>query len=147
MALNVHKASTVALQRPRLSRLGKTVLFIAIAVLLILIVGVGVARSRAQQEALRAQPLQDAIDYSLTVCRQLTSSSDFSLNPMPLKSVNGYDARIQQEKSVAERAELAQQMIAEITPALSGNPKAADELNGCRNRIDYALRTYKNKGR
>ena len=131
MAIEVKKPGS-SLNNIRLSRTGKIIIAIIAVILIVIgIVVISTVQSKSHQEKL-AQPILDAVEHSVLVCKGISSEDVLS----------SYINRIESEKAATDKADVAQEMIQFVTKQAEGNQAQLDELNGARNRITIALKKY-----
>lgn len=131
MAVEVKKPGS-SLNSIKLSRTGKIIIAIAAVILIVVgIVIISTVQSKSREEEI-AQPILDAVEHSVLVCKGISSED----------ALSSYINRIESEKTATGKANAAQEMIQLVTKQSEGNQAQLDELNGARNRITIALKKY-----
>ena len=134
MAVEIKRPGEGFGKKPKLSKLGKLLVFAGIAaVLLAAVLIIGAMHSAAQKKEL-AEPVLSAVEHSVLVCRSITGDGAEALAEL-------IDA-VEQETDVLKKADAAQEMLLYASKLSEGNQSRTDELNGARNRITVALRQY-----
>jgi hypothetical protein len=140
MPYEVRRPSDKLDEKPRLSKLGRTVVAVA-AVLALVIVGAvyaSVQASRARDEL--AQAVLAAIDRAEIVCANAASA--VGAGAAVTGQLETYGREIDQKRLVEDKAAVAQQMLTYTIGVVGTNQAQLDELHGAVNRIVLAMREY-----